>query len=278
MTDLQRLPPGRMLGRTRRAVSIPGFTLVETVYDPGEILARHAHEEPNLCLVVGGSFDERAGARDRTCTPGQLLTRAPGEVHGQRFLTAGARCFTLEPAPSGEAEPIGVIRESEVLSGRVVIDALRLYDQFRRPRGVSTMPLEELAVELLATAIVSRPVWRSPRVVRRARELIHAECHEPLSVAGIASRLDVHRVHLSRAFRREMGCTISDYLRRVRVHRACETLCDRSVAASTVAASVGFSDESHLIRCFRGAMACTPGEYRGTRMPKRPRGLRKPLQ
>jgi AraC family transcriptional regulator len=270
--DPLRLPPGRMLGRVRRAVPVPGFTLVETVYDPGERLARHAHEEPNLCFIVGGSFDERAEARDRVCAPGQLLMRAPGEVHSQRFLTAGARCFTLEPAPCGDAEPIGIIRESEVLSGRVVIDAMRLYDQFSRPRGVSAMALEELAVELLAAATRSRPVWRSPRVVRRARELIHAEPHGPFSVAGLASRLDVHRVYLSRAFRREMGCTISDYLRRVRVHRACEALRDPTVSASTVAASTGFSDESHMIRCFRETMACTPGAYRATRTPRRPCG------
>ena len=260
-----------MLGRVRRTLQLPGYTLVETAYDPGERLARHAHEEPNLCLVLGGSFDERVDALDRTCVVGQLIVRAPGEVHSQHFLTAGAHCFTVEPSPSGNEEPIGVIRQSEVRFGRVVVDAMRLYDQFRRPRGVSATSLEELAIELLATATRSRPVSWSPRVVRRARELIHAESHGRVSVAGLASRLDVHRVHLSRAFRQAMGCTISHYIRQVRVHRACEALRDPSLSASTVAASVGFSDESHMIRCFREAMACTPGTYRATSMPRRPR-------
>jgi AraC family transcriptional regulator len=71
-----------------------------------------------------------------------------------------------------------------------------------------------------------------------------------------------HPATLTRAFRRELGCTPGDYQRRLRVERAARLLRDTSMPLADVAAACGFCDQSHLARSFRHVLGCTPSDYR----------------
>jgi len=72
----------------------------------------------------------------------------------------------------------------------------------------------------------------------------------------------VHVVHLARVFRRFHGCTVGEYLRRLRIERAIEELRSTNKPLADIAGNSGFSDQSHFCRAFKLTVGMTPGQYR----------------
>jgi AraC family transcriptional regulator len=69
-------------------------------------------------------------------------------------------------------------------------------------------------------------------------------------------------VHLARVFRRHLGCTPGDYLRRRRLERAAVLLRETARPLSDVALHCGFADQSHFANAFKRHTGVTPGSYR----------------
>jgi AraC family transcriptional regulator len=269
------LPPGAMYGRIERSASVGGVLLAENRYDPGERLPRHSHEHAIFCLVLDGGFDECFDRRSRSCARWHFLYRPPREVHAQRFFARGAHCFTVELSADESAEPeAGAIASDGRLDlrGMPTLLAFRLYDEFRRPDGITPLAVEELTVSLVASG--ARRASQSergpaPPWLRRAREYLESHYAESLTVRALAAEVGVHRVHLSRTFRRYFGCGIAEYVRRLRVHAVCRRVGEGRQRFGTIAADLGFSDESHMGRSFHAVMGCTPSRYRRGGQPSK---------
>jgi AraC family transcriptional regulator len=78
----------------------------------------------------------------------------------------------------------------------------------------------------------------------------------------IARITDVHPAHLVRVFRKKFGCTIGEYVRRLRVEFACRQIRATDAPLSEIAAHAGFFDQSHLNKIFKNLFKLTPYEYR----------------
>jgi AraC family transcriptional regulator len=96
----------------------------------------------------------------------------------------------------------------------------------------------------------------------RIREALHERYAEVIRVADLADDAGVHPVHAARVFRRQMGCTIGQYIRQVRIERACADLVDPTRTLTDIALSTGFSDQAHFTRRFKELTGFTPGRYR----------------
>ena len=84
-------------------------------------------------------------------------------------------------------------------------------------------------------------------------------------MAELARHVDCHPATLTRAFRREHGCTPGAYQRDLRVRKATGMLRTTALpiaAIAAIAASCGFYDQAHLARSFRAVMGCSPLDYR----------------
>lgn len=267
---MDRLEHGRYYGVEVRAAHTAGLTLTEAAYGARMRVPKHGHEAPYLCLVLQGSFDETAGAQTRAYRRSTLLYRAAGEEHANRFGDAGGRCFNvalgpqwcsrLGALPTGKRPVPGPVGEGAASL------ALRLYDEFREMDQVSPLAIEGLALTLLAEAARDG----QPRLARRAPlwmadAVAHLRTHfrGPIALDDVASAAGVHPMHLARVFRSRLGCTVGDYVRRLRIEWARVCLSGSApVALSFVAAEAGFADQSHFTRAFKRATGLTPGRYR----------------
>jgi AraC family transcriptional regulator len=126
--------------------------------------------------------------------------------------------------------------------------------------------LKGLGLELLTlTARASkgppefRPVW-----LNRAKDYLHENFADNLSIDELALAVGVHPGHLMRCFRREYGCTIGDYVRKLRIDYASLMLLRAESSLSSIATSSGFSDQSHFIRTFKAATGLTPSAFQRT--------------
>jgi len=86
--------------------------------------------------------------------------------------------------------------------------------------------------------------------VSRAKAFIHESHHQKISLREVAAHLGLSRTYLSTLFRRECGCTLTEYLHRVRMQRAQELIRSGDVPLSWVASRVGYQNYRDFHRNF----------------------------
>jgi AraC family transcriptional regulator len=103
------------------------------------------------------------------------------------------------------------------------------------------------------------PLPRRPldRVLERMRELA-----ADLDLKTLAEESGYSRSHFLRMFEAATGHTPHRYLLQLRVERAQELIKKRSGCLIDIAATCGFSSQSHMSRVFRQLLGVTPSEFR----------------
>ena len=155
-----------------------------------------------------------------------------------------------------------------------------------------TTEQESLAVQLLDPRVfqAARPLWyqskilqlmaefffarqgeselfcdRQKRVARervaRVVSILRGRLAEPPSLVEIGREVGCSPFHLSRTFSQEMGMTIPQYLRKLRMERAAELLRSGHHNVTEAALEVGYSSLSHFSLAFCQTMGCCPGLY-----------------
>src|ERR1019366_4793756 len=144
--------------------------------------------------------------------------------------------------------------------------AERLVQEFRQDDDLALVALEGILLEILAeggrhlegmASVTMLPDW-----MRVARAYLEANFLRPVSLAEIAASAGVHRVHLSREFRRCFSATVGEYLRQKRIEHACHLVSITSLPLSEIAMTCGFSDQSHFSATFRRQVGLTPARFR----------------
>jgi AraC-like DNA-binding protein len=99
------------------------------------------------------------------------------------------------------------------------------------------------------------------RALRRVRDYLREHVHDPVRLDDLAAIAAMSRFRLTRQFERVYGLPLHAYhvhLRLVEAKRRLRT----GIPIATVAADLGFADQSHLHRRFKGAFGMTPGAWR----------------
>ena len=85
---------------------------------------------------------------------------------------------------------------------------------------------------------------------------------EPVSLQSLADEVGIHPSHLARAFRARHGCTMGEFVRRIRIQHARARLRQRGTDLAALAVELGFADQSHFGRVFKRCTGLTPAAYR----------------
>lgn len=97
--------------------------------------------------------------------------------------------------------------------------------------------------------------------VEKAAALVRANLAEPLPLEELGQRVGCSPFYLSRTFTEQMGMTISQYLRQVRLERAAELLRSGKFNVTQAALEVGYSSVGHFSTAFHETFGCCPGLY-----------------
>lgn len=252
-----------------RIARIAGFTLTEGIHAGGSSLPWHHHAGPTLCFVLQGGFTETSAGERLTATPETLKVMPAGEEHCDAFDQGDARGLLIEADPE-RARAIRshapVLDERAAFHGGMpAVLARRVYREFRRMDDAAPLAIEGLLLELLA-AMSRRSAERMPEGsapwVGEARDILHADIASRPTLAELAQAVGVHPVTLARAFRRTVGCTVGEYLRRLRVERAAEQLVSGDDSLAEIALAAGFADQSHFSNVFRRRTGVSPSAFR----------------
>jgi len=99
-------------------------------------------------------------------------------------------------------------------------------------------------------------------VAKALRYIRSASCREELTVAVVARNAGISRRLLEKRFRRELGCSVLDEIRRVRTDKMAQLLVETHLPVRAIAETLGFGDVQHFARYFRSVKKMSPLAYR----------------
>jgi AraC family transcriptional regulator len=97
--------------------------------------------------------------------------------------------------------------------------------------------------------------------VERTKELLARDLANPPTLEMIGQEVGCSPFYLSRIFSREVGLTIPQYLRNLRMERAAELLRTGRYNVTEAATEVGYSSLSHFSKVFCETIGCCPVLY-----------------
>lgn len=129
-------------------------------------------------------------------------------------------------------------------------------------RGAFSSHRDAISIIESAGDVTSIEVCSKPSLISiKAKRLIDENYLDFPSISRIADRLRISHAHLSRTFKRDLGLTPSDYLRKLRVADATSKL-STDEAIVDISHEVGYNDLSRFYKQFRKTTKTSPAACR----------------
>lgn len=98
--------------------------------------------------------------------------------------------------------------------------------------------------------------------LEEVRKFMDTHYVEPITLEQLARSFYVSKEYLSKMFKQEFSCNITDYLLNLRMEKAREWLLDESIPIKTIAEMAGYEDVTYFYRVFKKRFGIAPGEMR----------------
>lgn len=242
-------------------------------YDP------HWHDSYLVGITEQGLQQFNCRRQQHNSTPGKVFLLEPGDIHDGTAPEAGGftyRTLYLDPrwldrelrAQFEEAPDNAQLSFAATLAEDPRL-AIATASAFEAMHHDEMRIVRQTALDYLLANLTSHLRWRTlidpdprlPLVAQRARDYLHSHLHQDIGLDNLAQVTGVDRFRLSRAFKAAFGLAPHAYLIQLRLTRARHLLA-RGEAPVSVAAALGFADQSHLGRWFQRAYRMTPADYR----------------
>jgi AraC-like DNA-binding protein len=220
---------------------------------------RHFHDTYSFGLILSGV--ERCDVRRsrQFFEPGTVPMFNPGEVHDGGPAT-----------PEGWSYRMVYLDTALVESERIFPSVQRRDAPARKAAGRVFDAIDcgsELGIEEALSAALDILLGKAdrdrgaPTALSKVRELIDAQCCEPLRLHDLCQVIGVSPTRLLRGFEAAYGLTPHRYQQSRRIAKA-----RRMILAGTplaeIAAACGYADQTHLNRWFVRVQGVTPGRLR----------------
>lgn len=211
-----------------------------------------ARDDYRLVLVRRGRFRRRTAGVVTDLDPTVAYLGSPGEEESFAHPAGGDVCTSVSLSPALGERLAGAARPVVYVDARVDLAHRRLL----AAADDVDYGLVEALLGLLGREPGVRPADRL--LVTRAREAIAADDRHAGDLLSLAAALGVSPYRLSRAFTQSLGVSLTRYRNRVRVGRVLDRLERGERELATLAADLGFADQSHLCRTVAAHVGHTP--------------------
>ena len=249
----------------------------------------HQHDFFELFFLLDDHIDDIVEGRRYSLAPGSVVLVAPGQLHRpdvsgpvrsiDRFVlwisTEYVRSITdalprLHYALWGDMTGRNLIQldDDTIATIRQLLFALHREDA--RPEADSAALTHGIIAQLLiycSRSLASRTDIPPHKAEQRYREIMrvyeHIVAHLPdrdLTVSALAERFFMDKNTLTRQFKRQVGMTPGECIRRHRLEAVCRQI-RQGAPMQQACADCGFSDYSAFYRAFRQAYGISPRDY-----------------
>jgi AraC family transcriptional regulator len=267
-----RLSSGEYLGRNLRRTPLPDLPLTLTAYPPGHAYPWHVHEIPTLFVLLAGQHHDENRRASFDQSPLSVVFHPTQGPHATSVGPGGMVGINLELTDAW-LDRCQVERRDLTVGYRLLDSLCAKLLGLRLAALVcgeaSATEIETVALEMVACLVRDPsppiPPGRAPRWLPRAQELLRSNLANPVGLRDVAAEVGVHPVYCARAFRRAVGCTVTEYLRALRLLEAGRLILGGKQGLAEIALSAGFADQAHFTRTCSRELGFTPGRLQRMR-------------
>ncbi|MFP4673566.1 MAG: helix-turn-helix domain-containing protein [Opitutales bacterium] len=222
------------------------------------------------CRQVRAHLEEGAQVEPQTlqCFAGLCGTAVPVRVSGGRVALLHTGQVLLHEPNAAEFHQT----EQQLRAWHAGVDFTTLKKAYFQTRVLDPVQYEAM-VRLLATfadhlalacsdLLEEEEASHEPRLVRAAKEYISEHFQERISLDDAAGAVHASTRHFCKVFKATTGRTFTDYLARVRVEKAQQSLRDPYRRVSEIAFETGFESISQFNRSFKRITGLSPTCFR----------------
>lgn len=98
--------------------------------------------------------------------------------------------------------------------------------------------------------------------ILKCTDYIYKNIDKRILITELANYVGLSENYLSRLFAKELGISISDYIRNKKIDKAVELLKYTDMSAADIASHLSFSSQSHFIQAFKSSTGVSPKKYK----------------
>jgi len=256
---------GKYNGNGNSLLQTREMALHQVTYQPN-LTDWHFHGNPLFSLVLDGNFTERTSKREYSRHSGTLFFQNWQEPHANSSSKAHS-IFYIELKKNWVEKNIDrdklVLGHVDIQHPMIKIIFHQIYKEAKLGGSQTHLAVEEQLVRVFDLLTpTKRKMHSTPQWIFTLCEILHDLPVEKLTLEDLSVRLQVHPGHVCRYFRRHFGCTISEYLRMIKVEKALNLIRNSKYSMTEIAFICGFADQSHFTRCFKAITQVSPFQYR----------------
>ncbi|KEA65493.1 Transcriptional regulator, AraC family [Marinobacterium lacunae] len=224
---------------------------------------RHSHGYHQLILPLSGTLALEIDGHQGTVEAHRCAVIHTGAEHC--FQAKGGNRFLVADLPLMAEDKIEQLPAFLSLNG----ESLEYAEFLARllSNGKLTAPLQQSSSHLLIDLLLTSNTLASPAIDQRilaVRNYIDQHFSDPIPLSTLGSLVHLSQRQLNTLFRREYGCSPSDYLLRVRMEHARSWLISSEDSIQRVAERSGYSNLAAFSDRFKRHFGLSPRHYRSS--------------
>jgi AraC family transcriptional regulator len=258
---------GQFYGQTSALIQVEGLTLTDTEYTH-DFVDWHYHQNAYFTFILEGGVLESNKQQTYHCSAGSLLFHNWQEAHYNRKPPGFTRGFHLELESQWltrfDLDLSRIQGSLSVADPQLKVLFYQLFKESKVADITRPLAIQSVLIEVVSCLVRDgqatdrgRPVW-----VSQLRDLLQDTPNQNWTLPALAQTVDIHPVHLSRSFTQYFHCSLSHYIRTIRIQHALALMPQKHSSLTDIALACGFADQSHFIRCFKALCQDKPLAFR----------------
>jgi AraC family transcriptional regulator len=260
-----QLESGKYLGANSKAWKVNGVNVSVTEYASKVFEGWHSHEDNHFSLIVQGGNREQRRNHEIEAVPGKILFYHSGELHRNMNTEHPSKNINVG-FEQDFFHKYGINFSDFEFSSLGQLEAqftlTKIYHECVTNDAAAELCIHGLMLDLL-TKKAGCNVHPTDSKWTLLKTILNDKWNETLSLNQLADMVNVHPVTISKAFPKLFGCTLGEYIRRIRIERAISLIWKNpSDSLTSVAHHCGFYDQSHFIKVFKQTTGWLPKEFK----------------
>jgi AraC family transcriptional regulator len=238
-----------------------------------------------LIFLLRGSFRHTSFHQSDFLTSELILFKKPGfdfqaihehYIHDDCFYIEFDDNVLEELATEFSPPIIDFLKDKDRASLLLRSDPYKHFTIWNLHRGtndiLSKLEFQNTVLELIVSILGAEPLvsGNGPVLhdsIDRAKHFILQNYADDISIEDIAKASHVSPFHFSRVFKRRTNYSPHQFVREVRLHKACLLLLDSRLNITDIGYASGFLNADYFVTLFKKKLGMTPSSFRATPPP-----------
>ena len=255
----------KYLGNTKNIFNNnQGIAVVETEYQQKVYEGWHSHNNAHITLFLKGGTAEKRKNSSTVVGPGSLLFYHSDELHLNQDTLFPSKNINIEI----EENLLKELQISEAIIEKSIQNTtltkfliLKIFKESIVADSFSGDTINMLFTQLSNANMHLEKYEKSPFWVKSLNELLNDCWNENPNLQDLAQVLNLNPITISKHFPRYFGCTLGEYMRRIKIDRSLSLIESNQINLTEIGFQCGFADQSHFIRTFKNQTGFLPKQF-----------------